>query len=177
MHLHWMAELVLRTEAESAYIRILLCIFTMMDQLNNTTALNTGKKLKLIFGILIPALWVSALFFPAYSDGTPGIICLLMGWLMLFSGKLFAFGAWLSNVPFWISYFMMLFGKQNSPKIISLIFAVIALILSFGAFSVNEIMQNEGGMTATVHPSAGVFVWMIPGVLLLSWNTIVMKRS
>ncbi len=100
-----------------------------------------------------------------------------MGWLMLFSGKLFAFGAWLSNVPFWISYFMMLFGKQNSPKVISLIFAVIALILSFGAFSVNEIMQNEGGMTATVHPSAGVFVWMIPGVLLLSWNTIVMKRS
>lgn len=133
--------------------------------------------LRWIFGIAVPFFWITALFFPAYSDGTPGIMCFAMGWTMIFSGNLFAFGAWFSNLPFWISYFLVMFSRRSGALNASMVLAVIALMLSFGSLTVTEVMQNEAGFVQAVHPSVSVYIWLTANVLLGAGAVMIRKRS
>jgi hypothetical protein len=154
-----------------------LCTFAAMSQLSGKEAPAGNTSLKIVFGISVPLVWVSALFVPSYSDGTPGIMCFLMGWLMLFSGNIFAFAAWTANLPFWISFFLLIFGKRRGSIKAALILAATAVIFSPGAFSVNEIMQNEGGTTTSVYPATGSYVWVASNILLLVWAATAVKRE
>lgn len=147
-------------------------IYTMESELKR----DNSRNVRLIFGIAIPLIWTAALFFPAYSDGTPGLMCFVMGWTMLFSGNLVAFGAWFSNLPFWISYFLLMFGRRSGAYTAALILAAIALMLSFGALSVTEVMQNEAGFVKTVHPSLSVYVWLLANILLTTGVVIIRKK-
>jgi hypothetical protein len=138
---------------------------------------NSGRNVRMIFGIVIPLTWIAALFFPAYSDGTPGLLCFIMGWTMLFSGNLFAFGAWVSNLPFWISFFLLMFGRRSGAYNAALFLAAFALMLSLGAFSVTEVMQNEAGLVMAVHPSLSVYVWLSANILLTTGAVIIRKKT
>lgn len=137
---------------------------------------DNSPNVRWIFGITIPLIWAAALFFPAYSDGTPGLMCFIMGWTMLFSGNLFAFGAWFSNLPFWISFFLLMFGRRPGAYSAALILAALALMLSFGALSVKEVMLNEAGFVKAVHPSISVYIWLSANILLTSGAVIIRKK-
>lgn len=134
-----------------------------------------SASLKVVFGISVALVWICALFLPSYSDGTPGIMCFIMGWLMLFSGNIFAFAAWSANLPFWISFFLMIFGKHRGSIKAALILASLAMIFSLGAFSVNEIMQNEAGTITSVYPVTGTYVWVASNMVLLVWAVITFR--
>lgn|GEM_PF-1470672 len=136
-----------------------------------------SRNVRLIFGIAIPLIWTAALFFPAYSDGTPGLMCFVMGWTMLFSGNLFAFGAWFSNLSFWISFFLLMFGRRPAAQSAAVILAAIALMLSFGALSVTEVMQNEAGFVKAVYPSLSVYIWLFANILLAAGAVIIRKKQ
>lgn len=134
-----------------------------------------SANVRWIFGIAVPLIWTAALFFPAYSDGTPGIMCFAMGWTMVFTGNLFAFGAWFSNLPFWISFFLLMFGRRQRAHSAALILAVLATLLSFGAFSVTEVMLNEAGFVKSVHPSLAVYIWLSANILLTAGAVVFRK--
>lgn len=134
------------------------------------------SAIRWIFGIVIPFLWIAGLFFPAYSDGTPGIMCFAMGWTMIFTGNLFAFAAWFSNLPFWISYFLVMFSRRSGALNASMVLAAVALMFSFGALTVTEVMQNEAGFVRAVHPSVSVYIWLAANVGLVLGVTVIRKR-
>lgn len=144
-----------------------------MNSLSESGATST---IRWIFGIVVPFFWIAGLFFPAYSDGTPGLMCFIMGWTMLFTGNFFAFGAWFSNLPFWISFFLLMFGRRQGAHSAALILAALALMLSFGALSVTEVMQNEAGFVKTVHPSLSVYIWLSANILLTARAVIIRKK-
>jgi hypothetical protein len=129
---------------------------------------NTGKT---IFTILIPAIWSIALICPAYSDKTFGVTCFALGWTMLFTNIL-AFLAWLANIPFVVAYFMFAVTRRKTTLLVAMILSVFAFIFSFGAFTVSEIMENEGGGKSPVGVYYGTFVWMSSLLLLVIGTTL-----
>lgn len=133
---------------------------------------STRKLVKWICGGAAALFWIVALFLPAYSDGTPGVLCVLFGWSMLLSGNTLAFIAWFGNLPFWIGYFMFIFGKRKAIFLVAILMGSCAFLFSFGALTVSEVAQNEGGSMTDVSPAAATYVWMISGVLLIAGSAI-----
>lgn len=129
-----------------------------------------AKNTRIIFAILVPLAWVIALFLPAYNDDVPGILCLAMGWSMIFTGNMLAFFAWASNILFWISYFMYVFG--NKGKVVSTVLSGIGLILTLGALTVSEVAKNEGGMMSPASASIGAYTWIFSYFLLLAGSIL-----
>jgi hypothetical protein len=126
--------------------------------------------LKVIFVIVVLLMWLVALGCPAYDDGTKGATCFIFGWSMGFT-NFAAFLAWLGNLPFFIAYFMYAFSERKIMTIIASVFAGVAFLASFGAFSVSEIMQNEGGGSINVSIDYGAFIW-IGSMFLLVTGTV-----
>lgn len=136
-----------------------------------------NPKIKKVFVYLVPALWVIALFLPAYifpgGGSMLGIWCFIWGGVPG-TGSIIAWLAWFSNIPFYISYFR--FCSSKPIKIFHLILSGLAFIFSLGALTINEMIINEAGGTNPARPSIGAFVW-IGSILMLFVGNIVIYRS
>lgn len=137
---------------------------------------STRRTIKLVFGICAVCFWAIALALPAFSDGTPGILCFIFGWTCIFT-NFFAFVAWLGNIPFIIALFLFFFGKARGTFIAALILSSIAVLFSFGAVTISEIATNEAGSMHPVSASYGTFVWMISEILLMCGAIICTARA
>jgi uncharacterized membrane protein len=124
------------------------------------------RKLKWIFGGGATALWMLALALPAYSDGTPGVVCLLFGWAMVFDNT-FAFLAWFSNLPLIIGALMLFFGKRKKVVVSAAILCAASTLLSFGAFTVTALEEASTGILQVVHASGAAYLWVFSHVLML----------
>ena len=128
------------------------------------------RAIKSIFLAISGALWLGALALPAYTDESPGIAALLMGWMLLFDGDTFGLVAWFANIPFITAVFMFIFGRRTGVIRTSMILAVVAGVFSLGAFTVSEIPSYGG--TSHVSPDFGCYTWVI-SLLILMTGTIV----
>ncbi len=147
----------------------------------NMSASFKNSKIKKIFIILVPSLWIIALFLPAYifppslydsKQGTYfGYYCLLLGWVS--SGL--AFLAWISNLPWLISY--LLFISNKPVRVKSIIFAGIAFVFSLSALTINELLRDEAGHMIKVNVSIGTFVWILSMLLLFIGNIIIYRSQ
>lgn len=92
-----------------------------------------------------------------------------MGWSMLFTGNIYAFFAWCSNLPFWVSYFLFVIGNRRATKIAALITAACSLLLAFGALTVSKVAESESGMNMRpANANYGLFIWLAAYVLVIS---------
>ena len=147
---------------------------------NITTSIGS-PKIKKFFIFLIPALWIIALFLPAYifppslydsKQATYfGYYCLLLGW----AGSGLAFVAWISNLPWLISY--ILFASKKPVRMKSIIFAGIAFILSLSALTITELIRDEAGHIRQVQVSIGTYIWILSMLALLIGNAVLYKRK
>lgn len=150
----------------------------------NIPSSSKNSKIKKIFTLLVPTLWIIALFLPAYIfppslyDSKPatyfGYYCLLFGW----AGSGLAFLAWISNLPWLISYLLFLSNKPVRAK--SIFLAGIAFVFSLSALTINELILSEAGHIGKANVSIGAFVWILSMLVLLIGNIAVarlQKRS
>jgi len=137
------------------------------------------SKTRTVFIFLVPALWIVALFLPAYifpgdsnnaSESMMGIWSFVFGWV----ANPLAFLAWLANIPFLKTYFELQSGKLINKGMV--IFAGAAFLLSLSALTITELPNNEGGVSNPAYPSIGAFVW-IASMLALFVGTIIVKRT
>ncbi len=145
----------------------------------NMATATQNTILKKTFIILIPVLWIIALFLPAYifppsaydsKQATYfGYDCLLWGW----AGGGIAFIAWISNLPWLISYILLASKKSARKK--SIVFAGIAFALSLSALTTTELLRDEAGHTGQVNASIGAYVWILSMLTLLIGNIILYK--
>ena len=112
------------------------------------------KGLTITLKLITIILFVSSLFFDAYT-GHEGFIVLALGALSFFgSPQLIAFFAWLANIFLFASFFV---SKFSSLK---LTLAIIAVFLGCLGYFVDELYTNEGGDTRNVKVAEGYFLWM-----------------
>ncbi|MBS1514561.1 MAG: hypothetical protein JSS63_05995 [Bacteroidetes bacterium] len=128
----------------------------------------TVKKILVVVSFLfyIVACCTDAYRGPTSDSGYMGIMCLSFGWLSFLMG--FApFVSWLANFPYFVNLFFVLFGKKPWMRLVSSMFAIVSLFLSFGAFGVTEILLNEAGdkVPATFGPA--LYLWIVSFLIMV----------
>lgn len=133
------------------------------------------RATKSIFSAIAGGLWLVALALPAYTDDTPGIGALIFGWMLLFDGSTLGFIAWLANIPFAVGIFMFMIGRRSGVIQGAMILAIIAMVFSFGAFTVEEVPTYGG--SSDVSPYLGCYTWAIANMVLMIGTIIYMTRQ
>jgi hypothetical protein len=139
------------------------------------TASSSG--LKIIFIIIVPMLWLGALWLPAYTNDTRGFVCLIFGWSMVLTGNFLAFLAWMGNFLFWTSFFMLAIGKRKKVLRASSILAGIAFVFSFGALTVSEVSRDYSLQTEEVGIDIGAWVWIFSNALLVTGAILAAQQA
>ena len=98
------------------------------------------------------------------SGGVYGIFALIFGGLSIFIENLFAFGAWIANIPFLIAFFRKL--KLNTKLTLS----GIAVLLGILAVFVTDLPMHMGSSTSPVKIGIGFYFWIGSLTLLFGKN-------
>jgi hypothetical protein len=133
------------------------------------------RAVKSIFSAVAGGLWLIALALPAYTDDTPGLGALIFGWMLAFEGETLGFVGWLANIPFIVGMFLFIFGRRQGVVQAAMILAIIAMVFSFGAFTVDEIPNFMGH--ASVSPYLGCYTWVIANMTFMIGTIIYMTRQ
>ncbi len=133
------------------------------------------RATKSIFTAVAGGLWLIALALPAYTDDTPGLGALIFGWMLLFDGSTLGFIAWLGNFPFAVGLFMFMIGRRPGVIQASMILSIIAMVFSFGAFTVDEVPTYGG--SSNVSPYLGCYTWAIANMIFMIGTIIYMTRQ
>ena len=123
--------------------------------------------LKLSIVALSGILYIIALALPAFISNTgegmyEGILCLIMGWMSFTLGSI-PFLAYMTNLFYFASIPL---GFFRTTTYIAIPLMVIALVMAFPAFTINEMIANEGGSMIEVTSGSGMYIWYLSYVFL-----------